>query len=235
MANTKKNIYKLVYNQLAIYGRASASQLSSKLKKLTPHQIAGVLSVLYKHGVVDRDYNDKYACIIWKTKNLNSSYINSVLENVGGEKMTEKKEVPMVLYKGEFITVAEYEARTKPVKKPVGKLAQERWFPLLKHLSELETPTPLREIVAAVGPNIANSIWSLRAKGYIILVHRKYSITPKGKEYLQELQSKLEEVSKVSVVTPKEEAMPVAAKQVAPVKTPAPAKKPAPEPEEIFE
>ena len=233
MANMKKNRFELVYNQLAKYGSASAAQLALKLKKLTSHQVAGILSVLHKHGIIDRNYNDRYACIIWKTKNLNSSYIINVLERLGGNKMSEKKEVQKVLYKGEFIPVSEYEAKVKVEKKPVGKLAQERWLPLLKFLSEHEEPVPWRDIVASVGPKIANSIYTLRTKGHVVSIHRKYGLTPAGKEYLEEMQSKLEAGQVTTEAVPqKVEAKPIATAKPSP---PAKKKEAKAEPEEIFE
>jgi hypothetical protein len=230
MSNTKKNKFGMVYEQLEKYNNISASQLSLKLKTLTSHQVAGILSVLHKHGVVDRNYNDRYACIIWKTKNLNSSYIINILERLGGNKMTENKDVSKVLYKGEFIPVEDYESKTKVESKPVGKLAQERWIPLLKFLDGQGEPIPLRKIIAAVGPKVANSVYTLRNKGYLLLIHRKYGVTPQGKEYLQNMQAKLEKVQEAPKVAPKAEPK-VEAK---PISKPVPPSKKKEEPEEIF-
>lgn len=230
MANNNKK-YRIVGEQLIKCGGCTARQLSLKIKDLSPHQIAGILSIFEKHNIVEKVYSQKYGCFVWKPKNLNISSINDILEKKGGNSMSEEKSaVPMVKYKGQFIPLSEYEEKIKTAAKPVGKLAQERWLPLLKFLSKQEAPVPLKEIITALGPKIANSIFTLRNKGYVILAHRKYSITPKGEEYLAELTKKLAEKPEVP-----EEPQPIEA-EAKPKAAPKPAAKPskAPEPEEIF-
>jgi hypothetical protein len=77
----RRNKYRMVYDLLAKNGSATAYQLSLKLN-LTAHQIGSILSTLHRYGIVDRIYNSKFSGIIWKTKDLNNSVINSVFERL---------------------------------------------------------------------------------------------------------------------------------------------------------
>jgi hypothetical protein len=139
-----------------------------------------------------------------------------------------------ILYKGELIPISEYEKRIKEEKPiTIGKRAEERWIPLLKFLNDKGEPVPLKIIVSELGPKIANSLYSLKAKGYLTSVHRKYAITQKGLDYLKTMLQKLEEKKSVAPAPG-----PAPAKPVVPAAKPAEVKKPSKpsvEPEEIFQ
>lgn len=185
----RENKYRIIFEYLSKVDECTARELSAQIKKLTTQEVSAILSYFHKKGLVEKIYNDRYGFSIWKPKNLNSFNIETILEEVGGKKVSDEV---LIRYKGKLIPVSEYE-KLKPSTTPTGiyKREKERWLPLLKFLAQADEPVPWREIVAGVGPRIANSIYSLRAKGYITLVRRRYALTAEGEQYLKELEEKL--------------------------------------------
>jgi len=189
----RRRKYEKIFRCLYLLGRgATSAELALRLRKYTASQIGIVLGTLKRYGIVEGFYNHTRGYTVWKAKSLNSSQLSRVLDKIfGGERMAE----PKIKYKGKFIPVSQFieMVRKRPPKKRlVGKSESERYYPLLKMLSDADEPLPKSVLQERLG-TIIFSLYTLKNKGYVISAYKRWCITDKGEEYLNELEKRMQE------------------------------------------